>query len=266
MHNEVRLNYLASPPLVVAYALAGTMDFDPTTEPIASTPDGGMSRSQICGRATPRSSTAVRASVTSAMYTDRYASVFSGDERWAGIDTSTGGTFGWEPDSTYVLRPPYFDSMGKEPEPVSDVRGSEGARDPGRQRHDGPHIAGGSIAPTTPAAISPGARGRAIRLQLVRRQARQSRGDDWGTFANLRLRNLLAPGTEGGVTIHLPDGEQMSIFDASERYATEGVPLVVLAGREYGSGSSRDWAAKGPSLLGVPRRSQRASSGSTVRT
>ncbi len=252
VHNEVRLNYLASPPLVVAYALAGTMDFDPTTEPIASTPDGRDVTLADLWPSDAEIVDTVRASVTSAMYTDRYASVFSGDERWAGIDTSTGGTFGWEPDSTYVLRPPYFDSMGKEPEPVSDVRGARVLAILGDSVTTDHISPAGSIAPTTPAA-------RYLQEHGVERSDFNSYGArrgnhevmTRGTFANLRLRNLLAPGTEGGVTIHLPDGEQMSIFDASERYATEGVPLVVLAGREYGSGSSRDWAAKGPSLLGV---------------
>ncbi len=252
VHNEVRLNYLASPPLVVAYALAGTMDFDPVTEPITQTPDG---RDVTLADLWPTDGEivdTVRASITSAMYTERYASVFAGDERWAAIDTSTGGTFEWDPDSTYVLRPPFFDGMGADPRPIEEIRGARVLAILGDSVTTDHISPAGSIAPSTPAA-------RYLEEHAVLRSDFNSYGArrgnhevmTRGTFANLRLRNLLAPGTEGGVTIHMPDGEQMSIFEASGRYASDGIPLVVLAGREYGSGSSRDWAAKGPSLLGV---------------
>jgi aconitate hydratase len=252
VHNEVRLNYLASPPLVVAYALSGTMDFDPTTEPVATTPDG---RSVTLADLWPTDQQVIetlRSSISSDMYRERYASVFEGDERWADIGASAGNTFAWDPGSTYVLRPPFFDSMGAEPEPVTEVRGARVlvmVGDSVTTDHISP---AGSIAASVPAARYLESRG-VPRGDFNSYGARRGNHEVMtrGTFANLRLRNLLAPGTEGGVTLHLPDAEQMSIFEAAQRYAAEGTPLVVLAGREYGSGSSRDWAAKGPSLLGV---------------
>ncbi|MFZ0664239.1 MAG: aconitate hydratase AcnA [Acidimicrobiales bacterium] len=252
VHNEVRLNYLASPPLVVAYALSGTMDFDPDNDPIAETPDGRPVTLAELWPSDAEIVETVRASVTNAMYRERYSAVYDGDERWAGIDTSTGDTYAWDPNSTYAKRPPYFDGMGMTPKPVTDVHGARVLAILGDSVTTDHISPAGSIAANTPAA-------RYLEEHGVQRADFNSYGARRGnhevmvrgTFANIRLKNLLAPGTEGGVTQHQPDGEQTSIFDASVRYQSEGTPLVVLAGREYGSGSSRDWAAKGPSLLGV---------------
>jgi aconitate hydratase len=252
VHNEVRLNYLASPPLVVAYALAGTMDFDPDNDPIAHTPDGRPVTLAELWPSDAEIVDTVRASVTNAMYRARYSAVYDGDEHWAGIDTSTGDTYAWDPNSTYAKRPPYFDGMSMTPKPVTDVHGARVLAILGDSVTTDHISPAGSIAANTPAA-------RYLEEHGVQRADFNSYGARRGnhevmvrgTFANIRLKNLLAPGTEGGVTKHQPDGEQTSIFEASEMYQSEGIPLVVLAGREYGSGSSRDWAAKGPSLLGV---------------
>jgi aconitate hydratase len=195
---------------------------------------------------------AIRTSLTSAMFRQRYGAVFDGDERWQAVETATGNTFDWDHDSTYVLRPTFLEGLSMEPAPVTEV---EGARvlallgDSVTTDHISP---AGNISPTTPA-------GHYLEEHDVHRVDFNSYGARRGnhevmvrgTFANVRLRNQLAPGTEGGFTLHLPDGEQTTIYQAAERYAAEGVPLVVLAGKEYGSGSSRDWAAKGTSLLGV---------------
>jgi aconitate hydratase len=252
VHNEVRLNYLASPPLVVAYALAGTMDLDLTTEPIGETPDGTPVTLADLWPTDHEIVETVRASLTREMYNDRYAAVFDGDERWAAIEGVGGQTFAWDPASTYVKKPPYFETTGPEPAPVSDVLGARVLAILGDSVTTDHISPAGSIAPTVPAARYLEAHGVA-RADFNSYGARRGNHEVMvrGTFANLRLRNLLDPGTEGGVTLHLPDREQTSIFEASERYSEEGVPLVVLAGKEYGSGSSRDWAAKGPKLLGV---------------
>jgi aconitate hydratase len=228
------------------------MDFDPLNDPIAETPEG---RPVTLADLWPSDSEVVetvRASVTSEMFRERYAAVYAGDERWAAIEAPAGETFKWDPHSTYVLRPPYFDGMGPDPEPVKEVHGARVlvmVGDSVTTDHISP---AGSIAANTPAARYLEAHGVA-RPDFNSYGARRGNHEvmSRGTFANLRLRNLLAPGTEGGVTLHLPDGEQMPIYDAAQLYAAEETPLVVLAGREYGSGSSRDWAAKGPSLLGV---------------
>jgi aconitate hydratase len=252
IHPDVRLNYLASPPLVVAYALVGTMDLDLTSESLGTDPDGRPVYLRDLWPTPSEVSAAIERAVTSEMFRARYASVFNGDERWKDIRTSVGATFNWDSESTYVLRPPFFEGIGADPGAVPDI---EGARvlailgDSVTTDHISP---AGSIRPSSPAGVyltehgvepsefnSYGAR-RGNHEVMMR-----------GTFANVRLRNQLAPGTEGGVTRWLPGGDQMSIYDAAMRYRADGVPLVVLAGREYGSGSSRDWAAKGPALLGV---------------
>jgi aconitate hydratase len=252
VHNEVRLNYLASPPLVVAYALAGTMDFDPESDPIAETPDG---RPVVLADLWPSEQEivdTVRGCVTSEMYRERYASVFDGDERWAAIEGSGGETFSWDPASTYVKKPPYFATTGSDPAAVEDIVGARVLAILGDSVTTDHISPAGSIAAGTPAARYLESHGVA-RPDFNSYGARRGNHEVMvrGTFANIRLKNLLAPGTEGGVTLHLPDREQTSIFEASERYIGDGIPLVVLAGREYGSGSSRDWAAKGPNLLGV---------------
>ncbi|MDQ1643202.1 MAG: aconitate hydratase, partial [Actinomycetota bacterium] len=190
--------------------------------------------------------------VASEMYSRDYADVFAGDERWQSMQTPEGKTFAWDDASTYVRRPPYFDGMPAEPEPVTDIEGARVLAKLGDSVTTDHISPAGSIKADSPA-------GAYLQEHGVDRRDFNSYGSRRGnhevmirgTFANIRLRNQLAPGTEGGVTRHLPDGEQMSIYDASTRYQDDGVPLVVLAGKEYGSGSSRDWAAKGTALLGV---------------
>jgi len=249
---DVKMNYLASPPLCVAYALAGSMDVDITTEPLGQDADGDDVFLRDIWPSSHEIQEVVDSAIASEMFTADYADVFAGDERWRSLPTPTGDTFAWDEGSTYVRKPPYFDGMAAQPEPV---RGISGARvlaklgDSVTTDHISP---AGAIKTESPA-------GRYLSEHGVERRDFNSYGSRRGnhevmirgTFANIRLRNQLAPGTEGGVTRHFPDGEQMTIYDAAMRYADEGVPLVVLAGKEYGSGSSRDWAAKGTALLGV---------------
>jgi aconitate hydratase len=252
IHPDVRMNYLASPPLVVAYAIAGTMDIDLTVDPIGSDQEGKPVMLADLWPSSNDVAEAIRSSLTSEEFRVRYAAVFDGDEHWHSMEVAGGETFAWDGDSTYVLHPPYFDGMRMEPEPLTDI---EGARvlvmlgDSVTTDHISP---AGSIRPSSPAGEYLTAHG-VDREDFNSYGARRGNHEVMarGTFANVRLRNQLVPGVEGGVTIHLPDGEQATIFEAAERYRAEGVPLVVLAGKEYGSGSSRDWAAKGPLLLGV---------------
>jgi len=252
IHPDVRMNYLASPPLVVAYAIAGTMDLDLTTDPIGTDQEGAPVMLADLWPSSAEVAEAIRASLTSEEFRTRYAAVFDGDERWRAMEVSGGSTFRWDSASTYVLRPPFFDGIGMDPEPVADVvdaRVLVFLGDSVTTDHISP---AGSIRPTSPAGRYLSAHG-VERADFNSYGARRGNHEVMvrGTFANVRLRNQLVPGVEGGVTLHLPDGEQTSIFDAAERYRAEGVPLVVLAGRDYGAGSSRDWAAKGPRLLGV---------------
>jgi aconitate hydratase len=251
---DVKLNYLASPPLVVAYALAGTMDVDLQHDPLGEDADGQPVYLRDIWPSAQEVAKTIEQAVQSDMFVKSYDAVYAGDERWNGLDVPGGDRFAWEPDSTYVRNPPYFEDLPREPQPVTDI---EGARvlavlgDSVTTDHISP---AGAIKPDSPA-------GRYLQEHGVGPKEFNSYGARRGnhevmmrgTFANIRLRNLLAPGTEGGVTLHLgADGdEQMPIYDAAMRYAQEGVPLVVLAGKEYGSGSSRDWAAKGTKLLGV---------------
>ncbi len=252
IHPDVRLNYLASPPLVVAYALAGTIGVDLTTEPIGDDSDGNPVLLSELWPTMDEVSQAIRDSLTSDMFRTRYRAVFDGDEYWQQVPTVAGETFAWQDDSTYVKNPPFFEAMTMTPAPVTDIgeaRVLAMVGDSVTTDHISP---AGSIGATTPA-------GRYLTEHGVPRGDFNSYGARRGnhevmmrgTFANVRLRNLLAPGTEGGVTLHLPDGTETSIYEAAMQYADEGVPLVVLAGREYGTGSSRDWAAKGTALLGV---------------
>jgi len=252
IHPEVKANYLASPPLVVAYALAGRMDLDLTTEPIGRDPDGNDVYLRDLWPSSAEIDETIAASVSGELFRGRYADVFTGDETWRALEIPSGDLYAWADDSTYVRRPPYFDGMPTDPGPVEDI---EGARclvmlgDSVTTDHISP---AGSIKPDGPA-------GRYLVEHGVERKAFNSYGSRRGnhevmvrgTFANVRLRNLLVPGSEGTWTVHLPSGEEMSIFEASERYLAEATPLIVLAGKEYGTGSSRDWAAKGPKLLGV---------------
>ncbi len=252
IHPDVRMNYLASPPLVVAYALAGTMDVDLSIDPLGTDRDGRPVRLADLWPTEQEVAETIRASLTSEEFRRRYASVFDGDDLWQSVSVAEGETFAWDDTSTYVLKPPFFDAMPAQPTPVADI---EGARvlavlgDSVTTDHISP---AGSIKPASPAGQYLSEHGVA-REDFNSYGARRGNHEVMmrGTFANVRLRNQLAPGTEGGVTLHLPDGEPMSIYDASMRYQGDGVPLVILAGKEYGSGSSRDWAAKGTVLLGV---------------
>ena len=250
IHPEVKANYLASPPLCVAYALAGTMDLDLLDEPLGQDESGADVFLRDIWPSSQEIQETIAASVRGDMFTSRYADVFTGDDEWRSLPAPEDELFAWDETSTYVRRPPYFDE--KASGRVEDI---EGARclvvvgDSVTTDHISP---AGAIRPDSPA-------GRYLIERGVERREFNSYGSRRGnhevmvrgTFANVRLRNLLVPGSEGTWTVHLPSGEEMTIFEASERYLAEGVPLVVLAGKEYGSGSSRDWAAKGPMLLGV---------------
>jgi aconitate hydratase len=252
IQQEVRANYLASPPLVVAYALAGRIDIEFHTEPLGTGIDGAPVFLRDIWPSAREVADVIAKSIKSAMFRKSYAAVFEGDERWRGLPVPEGDRFAWEPSSTYIRRAPYFDGMPVEPALVADIRGARVLcllGDSITTDHISP---AGSIRKTSPAGqylIAHGVEPADFNSYGARRGNHEVMVR--GTFANVRLKNQLAPGSEGPFTVHLPDGEQMTIFDASLKYAAEGTPLVVLAGKEYGSGSSRDWAAKGPRLLGV---------------
>ncbi|WP_293954224.1 aconitate hydratase, partial [uncultured Corynebacterium sp.] len=252
IHPEVKMNFLASPPLVIAYALAGSMHTDLLSEPLAKNQEGEDIYLRDIWPSAAEIKEVVEATVKSELFLEGYSDVFTGDENWRGMDVPVGDKFAWNGESTYVRKPPYFDGMEVEPAPVRDIAGARVLAllgDSVTTDHISP---AGAIKVTSPA-------GRYLQEQGVAPGDFNSYGSRRGnhevmvrgTFANIRLRNQVAPGTEGGMTKHFPDGEEMSIFDAAMRYADEGVPLVVIAGAEYGSGSSRDWAAKGTTLLGV---------------
>src|SRR5438874_563335 len=251
IHGEVKANYLASPPLVVAYALLGRMDVDLLNEPLGEGDDGPVYLRDIWPSSAEIDQT-IASSVEGAMYTSAYGDVYTGDERWRSLDTPAGELFAWEPDSTYVRQPPYFEGMPREPGPVEDVTGARCLvmlGDSVTTDHISP---AGAIRPDSPAGkylLERGVERRDFNSYGARRGNHEVMVR--GTFANVRLHNQLVPESEGTWTVHLPDGEEMTIYDAALRYREEGVPTIVLAGKEYGSGSSRDWAAKGPSLLGV---------------
>jgi aconitate hydratase len=249
---DVKLNYLASPPLVVAYALAGTMDIDLDTEPLGTDTEGKPVYLADIWPAPADVADVVQHAVAAEMFTRDYADVFTGDDNWRGLDVAEGDTFAWDPDSTYVRRPPYFDGMPAEPEPVRDIEGARVLAKLGDSVTTDHISPAGAIKTTAPAGVYLSEHG-IERADFNSYGSRRGNHEVMirGTFANIRLRNQLAPGTEGGVTVHIPSGEQMSIYDASRRYIEEGTPLIVLGGKEYGSGSSRDWAAKGTALLGV---------------
>ncbi|HEX5267472.1 MAG TPA: aconitate hydratase [Acidimicrobiales bacterium] len=252
IHPEVRMNYLASPPLVVAYALAGTLDIDLTTDPLGTGPSGAPVYLRDLWPSSAEVDDVVRASISPGMFAGAYDSVFEGDEAWRALEIPTGPSFTWAEDSTYIRRPPFLEGIGPHPEPVGDITGARGLvmlGDSVTTDHISP---AGSIPPDSPAGRYLAALG-VERADFNSYGARRGNHEVMirGTFANVRIRNRLAPGTEGGVTVHLPGGEACSIYDASVRYAAEGVPLLVIAGSDYGSGSSRDWAAKGTRLLGV---------------
>ena len=249
---QVRANYLASPPLVVAYALAGSMTVDLTTAPLGRDGDGADVFLRDVWPTAAEVQAAMTAAVRTEQFTDRYRGVFEGDARWRGLPAPGGRRFAWDDGSTYVRNPPFFDDLGPEPEPPRDVRGARVLAllgDSVTTDHISPAGAIPADGPAGAYLVSRGVEPRDFNSFGSRRGNHEVMMR--GTFANIRLRNQLAPGTEGGWTRHQPDGEQMSIYDAAMRYRSGGVPLVVLAGREYGSGSSRDWAAKGTMLLGV---------------
>lgn len=251
---DVKMNYLASPPLVVAYAIAGTMDTDLVNEPLGFDPDGKpVFLADIWPSATEIDQV-IADSIDSQMYTDRYRDVFAGDEAWQSLPTPTGSIFQWDPQSTYVRRPPYFEGMEREPSPVTDINGARVLAMLGDSVTTDHISPAGSIKADSPA-------GEYLSEHGIERKDFNSYGSRRGnhevmirgTFANIRLRNLLVPGTEGGFTVDFTQGGSpvTTIYDASMKYQNEKIPLVILAGAEYGSGSSRDWAAKGTALLGV---------------
>jgi aconitate hydratase len=249
---QVRANYLASPALVVAYALAGHMDVDLTTEPLGTDRSGAPVYLRDIWPSAAEVDALVRRTVTTELFTSQYRDVFAGEDAWRALPVPGGSRFAWEEQSTYVRKPPYFTAMRREPAPLADLAGARVLAVLGDSITTDHISPAGSIAKESPAARYLVERGVAT---ADFNSYGSRRGNDEvmvrGTFANTRLRNFLAPGTEGGVTRHLPGGEAMSIYDASLRYQRDGVPLLVLAGKEYGSGSSRDWAAKGPYLLGI---------------
>jgi aconitate hydratase len=252
VHAEVRANYLASPPLVVAYALAGTVDFDPYGEPLGTGKGGEPVFLKDVWPTRAEIQAAVDKCVDRAMFEKVYGSVYDGDEEWKKLHVPTGDIYAWDAKSTYVKHPPYFAGLPKEPGPVADVKDARVLLVLGDSITTDHISPAGSIKKSGPAGLY--LTGHGVDVKDFNSYGSRRGNDEVmvrGTFANVRLRNLLAPGTEGGVTRHLPSGDPMSVFDAAERYAKEGVPLVVLAGKEYGSGSSRDWAAKGPKLLGI---------------
>jgi aconitate hydratase len=252
IHPMVRANYLASPPLVVAYALAGRMDVDLHEEPLGKGKDGKEIFLREIWPSPEEIRETIRKSVRKEMFSQQYGKVFEGDDRWRALPVPEGERFTWRPESTYLRLPTFLKDVPVKPAPLADL---EGARvlvslgDSVTTDHISP---AGSIAPDSPAGgylIERGVQPAGFNSYGSRRGNHEVMVR--GTFANVRLRNQLAPGTEGWWTRHLPDGGEMTIYEASERYRAEGVPLIVLAGKEYGSGSSRDWAAKGPALLGI---------------
>ncbi len=252
IHPLVRANYLASPPLVVAYALAGRMDFDMATESLGNDKDGKPVYLREIWPTPKEVEDTVRESVKTAMYQKEYAEVFEGDNRWKALRIPEGSIYAWEAKSTYIKRPPFFDDMAKTPAPLKDITGARVLAVLGDSVTTDHISPAGSIQPDGPA-------GKYLIANGVKQSDFNSYGSRRGnhevmvrgTFANIRLRNQLAPGTEGGWTTYQPGGEKMTIYDASMKYQQAGIPLIVIAGKEYGSGSSRDWAAKGPQLLGV---------------
>ncbi|HVL67770.1 MAG TPA: aconitate hydratase AcnA [Vicinamibacterales bacterium] len=252
IQSQVRANYLASPPLVVAYALAGTMHIDLTSEPLGTGADGQpVYLKDIWPTEREIQETMLKA-VRSDMFRSKYAEVFNGDERWRSLPVPTGGLFEWDEESTYIRNPPFFEGVTLEPTPPSDITGARVLAVLGDSVTTDHISPAGSIPADSPAGkylIGKGVQPRDFNSYGARRGNHEVMMR--GTFANIRLRNQLAPGTEGGWTMLLPDDEVTTIYDASVKYRERGVPLLVIAGKEYGSGSSRDWAAKGTLLLGV---------------
>jgi aconitate hydratase len=250
---QVKANYLASPPLVVAYALAGSLNLDLATEPLGTGKDGKPVTLADIWPSAEEIRGAVEANLSPEMFRRRYADVFTGPEQWQAIKPAGGKTYAWDANSTYVKHPPYFSGMSKEvPSGFEDIKAARPLAILGDSITTDHISPAGSIKKSSPAGSY--LIGRGVTPEEFNSYGARRGNDDVmtrGTFANVRLKNEMAPGTEGGVTRFQPSGEEMSIFDAAEKYKAAGTPLVVIAGKEYGAGSSRDWAAKGPSLLGV---------------
>jgi aconitate hydratase len=252
INSDVRANYLASPPLVVAYALAGRIDIDLATDPLGTGTDGQPVYLRDVWPTRMEVDETIRKALHAEMYRSQYRDVFAGDERWNGLDVPEGATYAWDPDSTYVRQPPYFVDMPAEPGAIEDVRGARVLGVFGDSITTDHISPAGSIKAASPAGkyliehdVAPG--------DFNSYGARRGNHEVMmrGTFANIRIRNRMVPEIEGGYTLHLPSGEPLPIYDAAMRYVEEGVPTVIFAGKEYGTGSSRDWAAKGPRLQGV---------------
>ena len=252
IHPDIKANYLASPPLVVAYALAGRMDIDITTEPLAQDDEGNDVYLADLWPTPAEVQATVVSSLRSEMFVASYADVFSGDAQWNSLEIPTGELYDWQDDSTYVRRPPFFDGMSIEPGSIPDIAGARCLAKLGDSVTTDHISPAGAIKPTAPAGqylIDHGVEQGDFNSYGSRRGNHEVMMR--GTFANVRLRNELVPGSEGTVTLHFPSDEEVSIYEGALRYADDAIPLIVLAGAEYGSGSSRDWAAKGTSLLGV---------------
>jgi aconitate hydratase len=252
VHPLCRANYLASPPLVVAYALAGRMDFDIVKEPLANDKSGNPVYLRDIWPSPQEVESTMRSSVTTEMFSKEYADAFAGDEHWRALPVPEGDLYAWDDKSTYIKNPPYFEGMQRQPGQISDLHGLRVLAVLGDSITTDHISPAGTIQPDGPAGkylVAHGVQQKDFNSYGARRGNHEVMMR--GTFANIRLRNHLAPGTEGGLTLHLPDGEQMSIYAAAMKYRDEKTPLLILAGKEYGSGSSRDWAAKGTILLGV---------------
>jgi aconitate hydratase len=249
---DVRANYLMSPPLVVAFALAGRIDIDLRKDPIGVGQNGQPVYLSEIWPSQDEVSETMQKSISSEMFRQSYAHVYEGDERWRSLQIPKGETYAWEDDSTYIRRAPYFDDMSVKPELVTDLRNARVLAVLGDSVTTDHISPAGSIKRDSPAGkylIEHGVQPADFNSYGSRRGNHEVMVR--GTFANVRLRNKMVPNLEGGFTRHLPDGKEMTIFEAAEKYLAEGVPLIIIAGKEYGSGSSRDWAAKGPLLLGV---------------
>jgi aconitate hydratase len=252
IQQQVRANYLASPPLVVAYAIAGRMTLDLTTEPLGISRDGRPVYLRDVWPSEQEIQETMLRAVNAQMFREQYADVFSGDERWKTLSVPGGNRFSWDQDSTYIRNPPFFEGITLHPGTLSNITGARALALLGDSITTDHISPAGSIKKDSPAGqylIAHGVQPADFNSYGARRGNHEVMMR--GTFANVRLRNLLAPGTEGGWTTYHPDGDVMTIFDAAMKYKSAGVPLIILAGKEYGSGSSRDWAAKGTLLLGV---------------
>jgi aconitate hydratase A / 2-methylisocitrate dehydratase len=252
IHPQVKASYLASPPLVVAYALAGTVHIDLSREPLGTGSDGRPVYLRDIWPSAEEVNAAMGEAVTTELFSQEYGRIFDGDEHWQKLDAPTGAMFDWKPDSTYVREPPFFEDLAAEPSAPQDIREARVLALLGDSITTDHISPAGNIARTSPAAEY--LRGHGVEDRDFNTYGSRRGNHEVmlrGTFANIRLRNALAQGREGGWTEHLPSGDVVSIYDAAMRYQSDGTPLIVLAGKEYGSGSSRDWAAKGTALLGI---------------